>query len=350
MSRTKQLERLMGCIIYVPIKSWRLCHADGCAIYLHQRVGFQRCSFRQSGQSESLSIVERVTDKLYAFLYVYFSSLSPACRELTGTFDDCMKLNEQLETLYASRWKETCSALLGIADNGQAVVKPAYPFLLSTVRWENGMANENWYTEADMKVLVFGKETNTWVGDADDFGVPPSPVFSSKVSLGAVMGIYENFYATYYHHGGFSYNGTRYGTFHYGFNQFASLLNARCPDKKIAYLWNNIVKVGKADGSGFCGTEIYEAQKRCFMVVGGEVEILKPDLILFLTGDYDNRIIDCWNGAQFEALPSFTVNDVAQVKLPGISVPAYRTQHPSARVLKEERDKRLEAIINDFCK
>ena len=69
----------------------------------------------------------------------------------------------------------------------------------------------------------------------------------------AVMGIYEDFYATYYHDGTFGYNGTRQGTFHYGLNRFATVLNACFPGKRIAYVWNNIVKIGKAQGTGFCG-------------------------------------------------------------------------------------------------
>lgn len=162
------------------------------------------------------------------------------------------------------------------------------------------------------------------------------------------MGLYENFYATYYKPSGFSYNGKRYGTFHYGFNRFVSLLNARFPNKRIAYLWNNIVKVGKAEGSGFCGNEIYDVQKQHFMVIREEIDILKPDLILFLTGNYDRQILDCWNEAKFTALSSFSVNDVAKVSLPGLNIPAYRTNHPSARISKEEKEARLETIVNDI--
>lgn len=259
-----------------------------------------------------------------------------------------MELTEQLEHLYASGWQELCSAFQIEDRNRQIAAKPAYPFLLSLAHWVGSQVDENWYADADLKVMVFGQETNSWVGDCDDFGTPPSPVFSPEVPIGAIMGIYENFYATYYDSRGFSYNGTRYGTFHYGFNRFVSLLNARYPDKHIAYLWNNIVKIGKAEGAGFCGEEIYGIQKRFFDVVGKEVEILKPDLILFLTGSYDARICDCWNGAQFTAVSPFAVEDVAAVTLPGVTVPAYRTNHPSARLPKEEKERRLEAIVNDF--
>lgn len=261
-----------------------------------------------------------------------------------------MRLNEQLESLYAAKWKELCDACRALPRSGPASARPSYPFLLSLVHWEDSQPTESWYADADLKVMVFGQETNRWVGAADDFGTPPSPVFNPEVAMGAVMGIYENFYSDYHlnRQKGFSHNGTRYGTFHYGFNRLVALLNARCPGKRVAYVWNNIVKIGKAEGSGFCGEKIYSIQKQCFDVVGREVEILKPDLILFLTGSYDSRICDCWNGARFTDLPPYAAGEVARITLPGVGIPAYRTNHPSARLPKEEKEQRLVAIVNDF--
>lgn len=267
--------------------------------------------------------------------------------ELADIFEINMELNKQLEFLYASRWKGICNALQAIIDNRQTVAKPSYPFLLSVTRWENGQPDENWYADADLKVMIFGQETNSGVGDCDDFGIPPSLVFNSSISVAAVMGIYENFYATYYHSDGFGYNCTGYGTFHYGVNRFMSLLNSYFSDKRVAYLWNNIVKIGKAEGAGFCGKEIYDVQKQHFMVIRKEVDILKPDLLLFLTGSYDDFICDCWEGARFGALPSFASDEAAKVSLPELNTPAYRINHPSARLPKEEKDARMEVIVND---
>ena len=354
LSKTKQRERPMRCVIYTFSKGIDTYRGQTLRDYyiLTSAWGFQRCSFRQSGQCEGLSIVERATGLAPRFfVYIHPTNImdtSVRSRQMQKRMD--MKLNEQLESLYASQWKEFCDACRALSCNGHTSVKPSYPFLLSLAYWDNGVPTESWYTDADLKVMIFGQETNSWVGTEDDFGTPPSPVFNPEVTMGAVMGIYENFYSDYHlnHREGFNFNATRYGTFHNGFNRFASMLNARCAGKRIAYLWNNIVKIGKAEGSGFCGEEIYRLQKQHFDVVGKEVEILKPDLILFLTGSYDSRICDCWAGAQFTALPPFAVGDVAKVMLPGVDVPAYRTNHPSARLSKEEKEKRLEAIVSDF--
>ena len=259
-----------------------------------------------------------------------------------------MKLHEELKALYASKWEELCNALQTVVCLEQTDVKPAYPFLLSLARWENNRPTESWYADADLKVMVFGQETNSWTGKNDDFGTPPSPVFSPDVSMEAVMGIYEDFYATYYHEGKFSYNGTRYGTFHYGLNSFATLLNAVFPNKRIAYVWNNLVKIGKAHGKGFCGTDIYVLEREHFPVIREEINILKPDLLLFLTGTYDERIRDNWHDAQFSALSSYAMNEVAQMASSELSIPAYRTNHPSAHLLKGEMEARYRVIVDDF--
>ena len=55
----------------------------GCIIY-SSAWGFQRCSFRLTGQCESLSIVERASDWLHVFLYVLTTSFSIRLFGATG--------------------------------------------------------------------------------------------------------------------------------------------------------------------------------------------------------------------------------------------------------------------------
>lgn len=86
------------------------------------------------------------------FLYIYPTQIKPSLFGASGHI--CiiyMKLNEQLKSLYSSKWKETCTALQALTDTGQAVTKPSYPFLLSVVKWENDQPNEEWYADADLK-------------------------------------------------------------------------------------------------------------------------------------------------------------------------------------------------------
>ena len=72
LSKTKQRERLMGCIVYSSHWLWTTTACPSQMrkwfIYLHHTWGFRRCSFRQSGQCESLYCVERVTGLAPRFL------------------------------------------------------------------------------------------------------------------------------------------------------------------------------------------------------------------------------------------------------------------------------------------
>ena len=52
---------------------------------------------------------------------------------------------------------------------------------------------------------------------------------------------------------------------------------------------------------------------------------------------------------QFSALPSYAENEVAKVISSEFTIPAYRTNHPSARSPKGEMEVRYGAIVDDFA-
>ena len=77
MSRTKQRERLMGMLLYTALYGFgRICVWSLESSYIYASAwGFQRCSFRHTGQCEGLLNVERVTDWLRAsFVYVPYKN------------------------------------------------------------------------------------------------------------------------------------------------------------------------------------------------------------------------------------------------------------------------------------
>ena len=73
LSKTKQRERLMRCIIYSP--HWLrtiMSFVVKRVFYIHtQAWGFRRCSFRQLGRCQSLYTVERVTGLAPRFSCIY---------------------------------------------------------------------------------------------------------------------------------------------------------------------------------------------------------------------------------------------------------------------------------------
>lgn len=69
-----------------------------------------------------------------------------------------MNLQNQLKDLYASHWDTLSNALQNIVNDKQAAQKPSYPFLLSITKWKDDKPYENWYTDADMKIMLSGKK------------------------------------------------------------------------------------------------------------------------------------------------------------------------------------------------
>ncbi|MBS9768266.1 MAG: hypothetical protein KGV44_12130 [Flavobacteriaceae bacterium] len=265
-----------------------------------------------------------------------------------------MTLNEQLKELYESKWEDLCKAMKPIVENDDYQEKPAYPLLLSTNQYDNeGNLTESWYADADLKVMVFGQETNKWTADEksgmDDFGTPPNPVFDPEISLGAVMGLYEDFYSSRKEEKGFNFN-NRYGTFHYGFSTFIKLLTEKIPNKSFSFLWNNISKFGLANQSGKVPNYIYDIEQKYFSVIEEEIRILQPDIILFLTGSDDNKIMNAIGGCARSPLLAPECTKTLKMIFPKhLNILAYRTYHPSARAINaEEKIEHYQAIVNNI--
>ncbi len=126
------------------------------------------------------------------------------------------------------------------------------------------------------------------------------------------------------------------------------------PDKTVECVWNNIHKVGNgAAGNGRCcgqpTAEIQEIVKRRFNVVPDEIKILKPDIVIFLTGKYaDNAIMNTFDISKNEFVHVNAGSEIFldRINLPGVKYAA-RTIHPS-RKSNEVLNTHFEAVIKDI--
>ena len=104
LSKTKQRERPLGCL-YTARIGLGVNHHGLAGWYIYSSAwGFQRCSFRQSGQCEGLYSVERASDWLHVFcVYV---------RELT--YGVCQSGADWWEEVFNSRilWKSISFSFL----------------------------------------------------------------------------------------------------------------------------------------------------------------------------------------------------------------------------------------------
>ena len=69
---------------------------------------------------------------------------------------------------------------------------------------------------------------------------------------------------------------------------------------------------------------------KCFPVLKNEVEILKPDILLFFSGPYFDQHIDrSFPGCQFRKAPGFEERTLARIEHDALPHHTYRTYHPN---------------------
>ena len=261
-------------------------------------------------------------------------------------------LMEQLEA-NGLRDKLQCPFLISLLRSGQKKEEREKEQALDYDNWYNTkratIESEKWYSKADIKIMFFGKEPDGWAQDnaTDRFDVP------------GLMAEYENFLDDRYEvsgKSGFFNQGSNF--FKVGINKIMEgvekLLNDY-PDKRVSMIWNNISKLStrKKNGGGPVTPFIHEIEKKCFQVIPKEIEILKPDIIIFYTGPGENsyyKYITEDDNFTFisepEQLDSLDKYDVVKLPIKEVKL-AYKTWHPQA-MNKELREQVYGAILADI--
>lgn len=177
------------------------------------------------------------------------------------TFNE--QLNEQLEILYSEYFDQFINELSALGKKAFS-----YPLLLKIDegKWEN----------ARLKIMIFGQETRGWVKDPN------------KQNIQNIMDAYYDYYYRK------TYNKARSMAFFNGFNRAKKIIqqNDKYREKTIDIIWNNINKVGKYSGTGVIDAT-RKIEREHFNVISREIDILKPDLIIFFTGPHRDGDIKC---------------------------------------------------------
>lgn len=201
---------------------------------------------------------------------------------------DDKEVKEKLSDLYKDNWR-------GYIDNIRKTTNCAYPFLILPRRS---------YCEYDKRIMICGQETQGWGNELD--GMNPD-----EVSPQRIMNIYNGFVNS--------------GAYNSPYWNFSHRIEEALPEARTVH--NNIVKVGKRTGAG-CDDSINALALQHFNVFRREPEILRPNVILFLTGpNYDWRIKSVLGGFSARTVaPGMFIDRLsfADTSLP----PAFRTYHP----------------------
>jgi len=200
------------------------------------------------------------------------------------------------------------------------------------------------YYEAEIRLMVFGQETNGW-------GKKTDSVYGERDNT-TVDTLIEN-YTKFFNDGiPVNYNSPLWTVF----KRFTATIREKYhgSQEEVQYLWNNLVKAGKQD-IGFPDKYYNDIIKPYFNgLVLIEIELLEPDFIIFFTGpDYDFVLDDVFGKPEKCPVTGFTEKELCEVKLPCKNVKkSFRTYHPnflyrnnSNRPYKEFLDTMVEEIL-----
>jgi len=230
-------------------------------------------------------------------------------------------MNSQLQKIYLEKWNVISEKLKIILEDESKEYKPTNPLLL--------FIDEEKLKNADIKVMIFGQETNDWDGD-----------FKNDMSIS--LDNYDEFLNL---NNPFSYG----GQFWNGFNRFLTLLSEKYPSKKIEAIWNNVIKIGNSGrDKNYPPEYIYNIEKEYFNVIKDEINILKPDIILFMSGpNYDIELENSLGNVNFKRLvENFTERQIAKLEYENLEN-IYRTYHPNY-LWRNNIDSYFSEIISDL--
>lgn len=271
-------------------------------------------------------------------------------------------LNDKLVNLYGPKIPGLYSAVKSLFGNPDAI-KPALPLLIE-------LNDDESYENADLRVMIFGRETNNWNDQKHRKQFPfytyNFDLVTSDDVLMEIMGKHIEGEKEYHGLGDLYHdyvfekddNGKRVNKtpFTRRSDQFIDLLKTKFPHQKIEYLWNNLSKIGRGgkDFGQCCGKptpEIRDIERRYFNVIMDEVNILKPHIIIFLTGFYaDNDIKEKFGLSDDSFHPIKDGLFLDRIDIPGVKYAA-RTIHPSTPGQRREYfDTHFGALIDDIIR
>lgn len=232
-------------------------------------------------------------------------------------------LNTQLRDLYKVRTQKLTKRIKALVEEGVCKM-PANPLLLE-------VPDVDRYRGAGLRGMFIGQETNEWCGK---YGAKLDTLTSTyRVFFGSQIRVYD---------------GYRYpGAFWNGLAEYRRELES-ASGLETEYLWNNILKVGK-NGKGTPCDEIIDAQIETFNVPAEEIQLLRPQVVVFFTGpDYDKWLDRTIPDVQYRRVNNrWNTRQLAQLESPKLPALTFRTYHPN---YLNRDSKRRSGIRNAICR
>ncbi len=234
---------------------------------------------------------------------------------------DVIKAQTTLRAIYEQKFPGLVSALADVADEN-----------LWSPQLVDIAAHE--YDVADTKLLIVGKQPQTWCDKWNSLEK------EADHAVRELLICYRDFNLG---------EGKRNTPFWQYAHKLYKHLNPNGPDH--GFIWSNLVRMdrwNKKDKEGYPGWKIEERLIKSFDVLGCEVELAKPDVVVFFTGhDYDVCIEANFPGKQVSAVPGsdFDCKWLSFVRHDRLPERSYRTYHPGYLNRTGKGNSVLEAIL-----
>jgi len=256
-------------------------------------------------------------------------------------------INTQLYKLYEPVWNnltEHCSKL----EIENYELSLAHPLFIRV---------DDKYEKAKFKVMIVGQETDGWI---DDFSS-----IKTRKSLDFILNDYysylyntvdkmcKEFYVDYTPSQRLKKKGQRpfwnQANFKFFQNEINEGLKKDFGDDCISFIWNNVSKLGKTS-RGKATKDLENIEDKILKGLHKkELEILKPDVIIFTSGSSRDYLISKRFGGDFSRPTIFTEKEIAKITFssPYSNILALRTFHPNARAHVKTRKSRNIAIVKE---
>lgn len=169
------------------------------------------------------------------------------------------------------------------------------------------------FIQADVKVMIFGQETNDWECE-----------FPHPDGVPHLHSVYDEFF----NKGKcFSYG----GQFWNGFSKIQDRLRDEfsAESKSVGFIWNNVIKIGRCGEAGAPCKSVLDWQKATVELTRKEIDLYQPDIVIFLSGpNYDGHITSIFDDAAFSSVGDRPKRQLARVSSRRLPVKSLRTYHP----------------------
>jgi hypothetical protein len=236
---------------------------------------------------------------------------------------DVRRAQAELEAIYQQKFPELVSAL---ADFESETL--SYPQLLDV--------SAQHYDTAGTKLLIVGQQTEKWYGEWKNL-----KTLAPEIAIRKLLDHYREFNLG---------DGKRHSPFWRYAHKLYKLLNSKGPSN--GFIWSNLIKMdglNKKNKWGYSGWPIAEQIFKSFDVLPSEVDLARPDVVVFFTGhSYDEHLEMTFPGAELSTVPRSCLDGkwlsaVRHARLPKHS---YRIYHPGYLNRQPDGISVLEAICN----